>query len=115
MYLEYAESLEPGDYEQPVQRHQIDHTTGRLLARGLGIRDSKDLETIPCPKPLQSLADILVTTGHLDNQEKGRLSLARLLIILSRLIEQANLIDLPGLVAGALSERNPPTSTTTIG
>ena len=110
VYLEYAESLEPGDYERPVQRHQIDHATARLLAKGLGIKDSKDLKTTHCPKPLQTLADILVTTGHLGNQEKGRLSLARLLIVLSRLIEQANLIDLPGIVAGALSERNPPTS-----
>ena len=110
VYLEYAESMEPDDYEQPVQRHQVDHATGRLLARGLGIKVSKDLDTTHCPKPLQPLVDILVATGHLDNDEKGRLSLARLLIVLSRLIEQANLIDLPGIVAGALSERNPPTS-----
>lgn len=110
VYLEYSESLEQGDYEQPVQRHHIDHATARLLARGLGIKDSKDLETSPCPTPLQPLLGILVSIGHLDNHEKGRLSLARLLIVLSRLIEQANLIDLPGIVAGALSERNPPTS-----
>lgn len=109
VYLEYSECLEADNYDQPVQRHQIDHTTARLLARGVGIKNSKDLETTYCPGSLQSLANMLVPTGHL-NEEEGRWPLAALLKALSRLIEQANLIDFPGMVAGALSERNPPTS-----
>ena len=110
VYLEYSEFLEPSDYNQPVQRHQIDHTTGRLLAKGLGIKDSKDLDTAPCPKSLQSLATILAETRHLDDVKRNERSVGALLKELSRLIEQANLIDLPGMVAGALSNRNPPTS-----
>ena len=36
IFLEYNEALEPDNYYQPVQRHEIDHTTARLLGRGLG-------------------------------------------------------------------------------
>ena len=107
VYLEYSEVLAPDDYDQPVQRHQIDHTTGRLLAKGLGIKDAKDLDAARCPKSLESLVKILEASGSLDN---GVRSLGNILKVLHRLIEQANLVDLPGMVAGALSERNPPTS-----
>jgi len=110
VYVEYSESLEPDNYNQPVQRHQIDHTTGRLLAKGLGIKDSKDLDTAPCPKSLQSLATIMAATRHPDDGKRNERSVGTLLKELSRLIEQANLIDLPGMVAGALSNRNAPTS-----
>lgn len=107
LYLEYSESLEPDNYDQPVQRHQIDHTTGRLLAKGLGIKVSKDLDAERCPKSLESLVKTLKASGQIIHAEP---SLGSVLMELYRLIEQANLVDLPGMVAGALSERSPPTS-----
>lgn len=110
VYFEYSEALEPENYNQPVQRHQIDHSTGRLLARGLGIKDTKNLESEKCPKSLQSLLNVLSATGRLDSADRKKEALGVVLKALYRLIEQANLIDLPGMVAGALSERNPPTS-----
>ena len=110
VYFEYNEALKPEDFDQPVQRHQIDHTIGRLLAKGLGIKDTKDLATARCPKPLRSLADILRTAPPHGPLNSDELSLAQLIKSLHQLVEQANLVDLPGLVAGALSERNPPSS-----
>jgi integrase len=110
VYLEYSEALEPDNFDQPVQRHEIDHTTARLLARGSGIKDTKDLTRTPCPRPLRSLQPILKTSGPEHWKRQADLTLAEVLKSLHRLVEQANLVDFPGIVAGALSERNPPTS-----
>jgi integrase len=110
VFLEYSERLDPDDFDQPIQRHQIDHTTGRLLARGLGIKATIILDEMPCPKPLLSLVQIL-EGAELNHQPKRQApTMSWLLRSLHRTVEQANLIDLPGVVAAALSERNPPTS-----
>jgi integrase len=110
VYLEYNEALEPDNFDQPIQRHEIDHTTGRLLARGLGIKDTKDLARTPCPKALHSLLQILKSTSPEGEAGQTGPTLDKVLKSLHRVVEQANLIDFPGMVAGALSERNPPTS-----
>lgn len=110
VYLEYNEALEPDNFDQPVQRHVIDHTTGRLLAKGLGIKDTKDLTRTPCPKSLKSLLQILKSTRPEGIAGQTDLTLGKVVESLHRVVEQANLIDLPGMVAGALSERSPPTS-----
>lgn len=108
--LEYNETLDPENFDQPVQRHQIDHATGRLLVRGLGIKDSKQLEAAKCPLQVAGLEKIILHKW-LDSGRSGKgLTLASLLTALHRIVEQANLVELPGMVAGSLSERHPPTS-----
>lgn len=110
VYLEYNEALEADNFDQPVQRHEIDHTTGRLLARGLGIKDTKDLTQTPCPKSLHTLLQFLKASRPEGEAVQTDLSLDEVLKSLHRVVEQANLIDLPGIVAGALSDRSPSTS-----
>ncbi len=110
VYLEYNEALEPDNFDQPVQRHEIDHTTGRSLAKGLGIKDTKDLTRTPCPKSLHSLLQIMKTAWPERVAGQTSPTLDKVLKSLHQVVEQANLIDLPGMVAGALSERSPPTS-----
>lgn len=110
VYLEYSEALEPDNFDQPIQRHEIDHTTGRLLARGLGIKDTKDLAQIPCPKPLQSLLQLLQIAWPEHGNKASDTTLASVFTSLHQVVEQANILELPGIIAGALSERCPPTS-----
>ncbi len=110
VFLEYSELLEPEDFDQPIQRHQIDHTTGRLLAQGLGIKTTIVLDTTYCPKPLLTLVNILESAEPDTGTEQPVRTLAWLLKKLLRTVEQKNLIELPGVVAAALSERNPSTS-----
>ncbi|MEP3561326.1 MAG: hypothetical protein ABJN46_03325, partial [Marinobacter sp.] len=110
VYVEYNEELELDNFHQPVQRHQLDHTTARLLARGSGIKNTLDLKQFSCPKPLHSLVEILQTSQPENESPRTSMTLFELLTSLHSLVEQANLIDLPGIVAGALSERTPPTS-----
>jgi integrase len=110
VYLEYNEALEYDNFDQPVQRHEIDHATGRMLARGLGLKSMKDLNQTRCPKPLISLYAILRKTKPQHEADHTRVTFAHVLNLLNHAVEQANLVELPGIVAGALSERNPPTS-----
>ncbi|WP_146084233.1 hypothetical protein [Marinobacter maroccanus] len=104
-FFEYSEEL--GDhFSTPVQRHEISYKTASLLGHGVGLKKSVDPETCDCPKSLKRLAT--QTRGAGDSRETETLS--DLLSRLCRIVEQVNLIQLPGMVAGALSERQPPTS-----
>ena len=104
-YLEYSEELD-GDFSTPVQRHEISYKTASLLGHGVGVKKSIDPETCDCPKSLKRLAT--ETRGAGKSREPETLS--EVLSRLCRIVEQVNLIQLPGMVAGALSERQPPTS-----
>lgn len=110
VFLEYSELLEPEDFDQPIQRHQIDHTTARLLAQGLGVKTAITLDTTYCPKPLLTLAQIFKSAEPATATKRPVQTFAWLLKKLLRTVEQTNLIELPGIVAAALSERNPSTS-----
>lgn len=107
-FIEYSEHLDPENLFAPIQRHEIDYKTASLLGHGLGIRDEKDLSTEHLPRRLAPLLDMLTSMGvQVDSKTP---SLQWLLQELSQCVMQANLIQLPGVVAAALSDRRPATS-----
>jgi len=97
-YFEYSEELDKHDhFYQPVQRHQISYQTASALefskTRKQGELNSRLFEN-PLLKGLQ---DILGLSDKSTFDE--------LLKAVIDVIEQANLFDLPGVVASALSGR----------
>jgi hypothetical protein len=104
-YLEYSEEL-GDDFSTPVQRHEISYKTASLLGHGVGVKKSIDPGTCDCPKSLKRLATETRGAGESRVTE----TLSEVLSRLCRIVEQVNLIQLPGMVAGSLSERQPPTS-----
>lgn len=112
IFFEYSEHLDedPDNFFIPVQRHQIDYKTASLLSHGRSVKTTIDLCKANYTKRLHPLANVL-QRFH-PNKEPGTntATLGWLLPELQRVISQANLIQLPGVVAGALSERRPPTS-----
>lgn len=102
-YLEYSEELDPEDMTAPVQRHEISYKTASLLVKGRArLQDPKT----EIPAQVQALAEYAAKQDAGINPS----SLTSLLDWLYFTLEQANLVELPGLVAAALSERCPPTS-----
>ena len=104
-YIEYSEEWDISDFNAPVQRHEISYKTASLLHFGRTNSRSADLSAWPIPSELHSLATY-ISPGI----EKDGISVKEILTRLTKIIGQANLIELPGMVAGALSERMPPTS-----
>tara|TARA_R110001592_G_scaffold224197_1_gene479760 strand:+ start:2015 stop:7387 length:5373 start_codon:yes stop_codon:yes gene_type:complete len=105
-YLEYSETLIPGDFKAPIQRHEISHKVASLLCYGQGIKTRINLESDSCPSELEGLIALL----ELGQCSQQGLNLAALFSGLAQLVEQTNLVLFPGMVAGALSDRQPPTS-----
>lgn len=110
IFFEYNEHLDPEDHWMPVQRHEVDYKTASLLNHGLAVKTSVDTQRVACPKHLQSLAELLQGNADYRRKESSNKTLGWVITELSELINQANLIQLPGPVAAALSERCPPTS-----
>ena len=110
IFLEYSEHLDPDDLFAPVQRHQIDYKTASLLSHGLGVKTTIDLNKATPPKRLRPLAQLFQPNSPDQKTDTNTTTLSWLLSELRRVISQANLIQLPGVVAAALSERRPPTS-----
>ena len=105
IYLEYSETLTPSDFRAPVQRHEISYKTGALLAYGLKLtRHAAELpfKTIREVAPLAEL--------YREHQGACVSSVTELIRWVSGIVDQCNLVQLPGMVAGALSGRVPPTS-----
>lgn len=110
LYLEYNEDLDHESYSQPVQRHEIDYKTAALLSYGQGIKSKIDLNKPLSSVRLQSLSAILQKTAACPQTEKSTRTTKWLFGELATLINQASLIQLPGVVSAALSGRQPPTS-----
>lgn len=106
LHLEYSESLQNDDYSAAIQRHKISYKTASLLAYGQHLR--KAVET-PEPAELPELEPLL-TLYQQHNQQQQSPTFQDLLGWICRVISLANLVQLPGIVAAALSERLPPTS-----
>ncbi|MBS3670010.1 hypothetical protein [Vreelandella boliviensis] len=104
--LEYSESLDVTNYLAPVQRHKISYKTASLLAAGQGIQKEVDLNQVQLPNNMVGPPEAL--SVHLPNTQEA--SVQTVLATLGELISQANLLTLPGLVAGALAGRVPSTS-----
>lgn len=110
VFFEYNEHLDPTDYWMPVQRHEIDYKTASLLNHGMAVKTGVDIQQAPCPKHLEPVAELLQSKTQNRTNEPTNTTLGWVLMELAELISQANLIQLPGPVAAALSERCPPTS-----
>lgn len=96
-FIEYSEELEPENPYCPVQRHEISYQTGTLLGYVLEAKKALDLTQLPQTAELKSLCELLQI--HSDTTP------ADLLRNVTQIIEQANLIDLPGMVAAVLAGR----------
>lgn len=105
-FFEYSEALNPGDFSTAVQRHEISYKVASLLAHGL-----KSKKAVKMPSPIDmSEFETCLEIYHSQFSNNPTPSMADLLSWLCHVINQANLIQLPGIVAAALSERSPPTS-----
>lgn len=109
VFLEYRENLDPDDWYGPVQRHEIDYKTGSLLSHGLTLKTRSDLDQ---PVPSQRLTPILeMLPGCQSSTAQHKpVSVRFSLKTLADYVDQANVVELPGIVAGALSGRIPATS-----
>ncbi|HSP30503.1 MAG TPA: hypothetical protein VLO13_00560, partial [Halomonas sp.] len=99
--LEYSESLELDNYLAHVQRHRISYKTASLLAVGQQIQKEIDLNQVLLPAKLTAPPDTL--KGHLPSIAET--SVQALFASLGELMDQANLLSLPGMVAGMLGGR----------
>ena len=105
-YIEYNEQLDPVDYSAPVQRHEISYKTASVLANGQAQRKTIDADSVHDAPELSELVALHKVYGRRTKS----LTTADFLSWLSETINQSNLVQLPGMVAAALSERQPPTS-----
>jgi hypothetical protein len=105
-FFEYSEALNPDDFSEAVQRHEVSYKVASLLAHGVNMKKEVGM---PPPGTIDELKEVLEIYScggpKLDDP-----SMADLLSWMCHIINQANLIQLPGIVAAALSERSPPTS-----
>lgn len=104
-FIEYSEKLDLTDFTTAVQRHEINFKLASLLQRGS--QHSKkgnalEIEVHPLLSPLTSEP---LTIGVSED-----ITVARLIGEFADVVGQNNLITLPGIAAGALSERCPPSS-----
>lgn len=105
-FIEYSEALESDDFSAAVQRHEISYKTASLLAHGTHLK--KQVDT-PQTQQIEELSEILRLHAQY-NPDNLTPSVCELLSWLCEVINQANLVQMPGIVAAALSERAPPTS-----
>ena len=105
IYLEYSETLIPSEFGAPVQRHEISYKTAALLAYGL--ESTRYTSELPF-KNIRELAPLAEL--YREDQEAQVSSATELICWISNIVDQCNLVQLPGMVAGALSGRVPPTS-----
>jgi len=105
-FLEYSEALDPGDFSAAVQRHKISYKVASLLAHGA----SKNRETDEVVPGKVAEFGPLLTIYQQEHPDISEPSMKMLIEWLSGVINQANLVQLPGVMAAALSDRAPPTS-----
>lgn len=100
VYLGYSEVLDVEDLNAPRQWHRLSYKAASFFNRAYGKTHQLDLRaSIQHPELIQC-ASILNVKG----------SFKSLLFHLCKIIEQVNLITMPGMVAASLSQQLPPTS-----
>lgn len=105
VYLEYNETLAPSDFRAPVQRHQLSYKTASLLSYGF------ELASNVGESPLKSIREVApLVKLYREHHGTSVFSVSEIIRWMSDIVDQCNLVQLPGMVAGALSERMPPTS-----
>ena len=105
-FIEYSEALDPDDFSIPVQRHEISYKTASLLAYGLDVQSRVIKDQDKLPKCLADLPGLSLPA----TEQQSVTTITRAFDYVAGVINQVNLVQLPGMVAGALSERQPPTS-----
>lgn len=106
-FVEYSEVLELDDFAAAVQRHEISYKTASMLTHGLHLA-KKTMEVRPAG--VRSLLPLLQIYKKHSGDDSVDPELEQLVVWICRMINQANLVRLPGIVAAALSDRAPPTS-----
>lgn len=106
LHLEYSETLQKDDYAAAIQRHRISYKAASLLAYGIHTRNTV---VPPNPVDLPELQGLLILY-HQYHCKTECPSVENLLSWVCKVVNLANLVQLPGIVAAALSERQPPTS-----
>lgn len=105
--LEYSEKLDLENFFTPAQTHTISYKTASLLAHGL--HEQKSV-TVPDPANIKGLKPLVELQVQHCNALSTVQSMERFVHWLCGVISQANLLQLPGLVAAALDGRTLPTS-----
>ncbi|QKS26729.1 hypothetical protein [Vreelandella titanicae] len=101
-YLEYSEQLDRTSWQAPVQRHQISYHVASLLTYGQHLTSTKTLDdhwTIPKQAP--PLPDAFIQCCAIQE----RMTIQQVIEQAAGIVDQANLLGLPGVVAGALAGR----------
>ncbi|MCH4810526.1 hypothetical protein [Vreelandella neptunia] len=101
-YLEYSEQLDATNWQTPVQRHAVSYHVASLLAFGQSLKTKRALDdfwaTPPKAPPLPT-----AFTRCLNSQEP--MTLQCVINHAADVVNQANLLALPGVVASALAGR----------
>ncbi|WP_386081913.1 hypothetical protein ACFIOZ_02065 [Vreelandella sp. F11] len=101
-YLEYSEQLDSTSWQAPIQRHTVSYHVASLLTHGQRLTSTKALDdpwTIPKQAP--PLPEALIQCC--ESQEC--ITIQQILGQAAAIVDQANLLRLPGVVAGALAGR----------
>lgn len=106
-YLEYNENLDPENFYVPAQRHRISYKTASLLAHGLHDAKKVTMPKLEAIKGIQLVVDLQSKYGRSSDKVK---SVEELVSWLCEVINQANLLELPGIVTATLSGRTLATS-----
>ncbi|WP_030074521.1 hypothetical protein [Halomonas alkaliantarctica] len=101
-YLEYSEQLNSTSWQAPVQRHTVSYHVASLLTYGQRLTSTKALDdTWTIPKQAPPLPEALIQCC--ESQEC--ITIQQILRQAAAIVDQANLLRLPGVVAGALAGR----------
>ncbi|MCY0967153.1 hypothetical protein [Parathalassolituus penaei] len=96
-FIEYSEELETENPYCPIQRHEVSYQSASLLGYAMEAKKVLDLTQLPQTAELESLCKLI--------QVPTDIAPADLLSKIAQTVEQANLIDLPGMVSAALAGR----------
>lgn len=104
-FFEYSEKLDPHDFTTPIQRHEINYKLASILQKGYQHSQK--------PKVLSSV--LMDTAKHISLDQlpiplEDNTTAAEFISTIGEIVNQYNLVTLPGIVAGALSARQPPCS-----
>ncbi len=105
-FLEYSEQLDMDDYYAGVQRHTVNYKTASLLTSGMNLSRTLNLSAKEPPAELDSLLPLLFGEQRAEKATTAKQLIQRLCDI----IDQVNLVEFPGLIAGVLSGRTPTSS-----
>ncbi|MEL7982541.1 hypothetical protein AAG584_21095 [Vreelandella titanicae] len=101
-YLEYSEQLDSTSWQAPVQRHKVSYHVASLLTYGQRLTSTKALDDPwTTPKQAPPLPEAFIQCCA--SQE--RMTIQQVIEQAANSVDQANLLGLPGVVAGALAGR----------